>query len=764
MIKLIPFELLKIWHKRSFQVLIGTLLIINIFLLWYLNTPTEDMPSLSAYKAVSRDISSMSEEKKLEYITDLKEQIDNINFVYDVCICQSLGNEMGEVLAKQMLDSNPGVFEEYYDDYINGSYLTYTDSLFKEKILIDEVYKEIKKVGSFDEYIDSIKQNKDNLGSISIFKTVSEDSFSSRNIEKSAADHEGLSSENISFYPSKGISIAMESSITDIFLILSIFLFVGSLISEEKEKGLFYITRATKNGIANCIGSKLIALLIHCVTISVLLYGSNLLFAGLTTGLCDFTASIQSIASYMESDLSISIMGYVIFCILTKSMILFGLGIALTILSICTSKSFFPQLIGVGWLVLNWFAYTGIPSYSSANPIKFLSFFGLMKTENLYGGYLNLNVFEHAVPRLPLALFLVGTICVIGIMISFICFRRGSSLEIRKTHISSHIPFHPHGSLLRHEGYKILFTNKAIIILLVFAILIGFGDFGKTYSPSISEQYYQDIMLKLEGELTPDKEELVSTEQARYDEAFEQIELIDAMVARGEIDANTGDYMKMKWYGEVTLYLAFQRVLLQYDSIKESGGVFVYDTGYRYIFGAMDDSFLTDLLILSLCMVFAFSNVFSMEYQKKSWYLLSATFKGKQQIIRKKIIICTLCTMVMTILPWIFRSICISDTYPMHNLLNSIKNIPIYFEFGVDIPIVVFIVFACLSQIAAIMIIVLVILFFSWWRRNNLQALFLTLLILVVPIVLAIMGIDFAKWFSIYPLYSWMAYIKNLGF
>ena len=39
------------------------------------------------------------------------------------------------------------------------------------------------------------------------------------------------------------------------------------------------------------------------------------------------------------------------------------------------------------------------------------------------------------------------------------------------------------------------------------------------------EQYYQDMMLCLEGSLTPEKEEIILTEKARFQEAFEQISL-----------------------------------------------------------------------------------------------------------------------------------------------------------------------------------------------------------------------------------------------
>jgi len=63
-------------------------------------------------------------------------------------------------------------------------------------------------------------------------------SFSSRNVQKSAVDYANLTTEGIRWTPSKAIASTVESTWTDIFLILLSFLFIGSLITEEKQKGL----------------------------------------------------------------------------------------------------------------------------------------------------------------------------------------------------------------------------------------------------------------------------------------------------------------------------------------------------------------------------------------------------------------------------------------------------------------------------------------------------------------------------------------------
>ena len=101
MVTLIRFELQKVWLKRSFLSLMALLLLLNVFLLWYLNQPTGDEPPLCAYKAVCQDVSGMTEDEKFTYISDLKEQADGLSLVEQVQSLYSQGSESGDSLAKQ---------------------------------------------------------------------------------------------------------------------------------------------------------------------------------------------------------------------------------------------------------------------------------------------------------------------------------------------------------------------------------------------------------------------------------------------------------------------------------------------------------------------------------------------------------------------------------------------------------------------------------------------------------------------------------------
>ncbi len=758
MTSLIGFELQKVWRKRSFRSLIVLLLLLNIFLLWYLNRPIEDEPPLSAYKTVCRDISGMTEHEKYTYIRNLKERADGLSLVEQVRNLYSQGGESGDSLGAQLKESNSAVYEKYEKLYRTGNYLLYTDSLTQERTLLDELYEEISTVSGYDDYLASVQKSSSQLGGISVFQSsISEKNFGSRNIAKSAADHSGLSSEHICWFPSKGIKLALESSSADLLLLLSVFLFVGQLITEEKGKGLFAITRSTKRGLWTDMGARIIAVLIHGSIVCLLLYGSNLIYAGSMAGIGNLSASLQSLAPYVESSFSISLMAFLSLTLITKIGVVFLLGLLLTACAVYSAHSFMPQLAGIGFLGLNWMLYAFIPSYSHLNLLKYLSYFSMLQTDALFGTYLNLNIMGFPFSRASCSLVLLAILAAAGIMAVLLLFRYGNRMNMNQTSSPFHLPFQPHNSLFRHEGYKILIANRGLLILLVFAVLLGWNALGKNYTPSAGEQYYQNLMLSLEGELTDEKEACIQAEQARYDKAFAKIDQIDQMAADGSISESAGDSMKEPWYSELAFYPWFQRIQTQYERILSDGGVFIYDTGYLYLFGRMDDDFLINLLLSSLCFCFVFSNVMTMEENKGLWNLLSATKSGRKQIIRYKWKVCSVVCLGITLLSWLFRSLSISSVYPMGEILAGIQSIPQYQDYPVNLPLLLFLLLAVLGQLISTQLICTVILLISKWRKDYFQTLFLTLLLLAAPLVLAAMGITIMKWFSVWPLYGWTA-------
>ena len=753
MCSLIYFELKKIWNKKSFIFITCLLLIINIFFLWYTNLENEKKPSLASYKMFQTEIFYMSESEKEEYVKKLKKDIDGIYFVINILNMQK--NEIGSSFVEQELNANPGVFENYYEIYKSGNYLHFTPSLEQEQIFINEIYNEQVKVSGYDDYLEGIQKDKGKLEDISIFNNQDESNFSTRNIRKSARDYSELNSSNIKFIPSKIVVSTIENIGTDILLILITFLFIGNLITEEKEKKLFYVTRSTKYGVVHSIFTKIIALFIHCIIFSILLFGINYLFFGIFGGFNDLGIKLQSLAPYMESNFNGSILEYLIISILTKGIVVFGIGAIITSLCIISDSMILPYMLGISFLGISWLFYKIIPAVSNLNIIKHLNIFGILKTENLYGSYLNFNFFEYPISRMTFSWIMIMGLLILGIFFCVKFFLKGKSLELKRSTKNFILKFKPHTSLFKHELYKILITNKGIIIILIFSLLICYNELQRRYSPSLQEQYYQNIMLKLEGKPTEEKTEFIKAEKSRFDEAFSKISEIDEQIAKGEINDTTGEAMKVKWYSITAFYPTFEKVLEQDKYVKENDGNYIYDTGYLYLFGVMDDGILNDFILLTLSIIFMFCNVMSIEYQNKAVNMLQATEKGKKAIIKTKVKATFIIVLLLCILPFVCRFINVSGTFPINGFLLSAKDISIYHNLPSGILVIGLILLKILIQAFSGIIMAILILTISAWKKNNVQTIFLGLLILCMPLILVLLGFSYMRLFSLYPLYSY---------
>lgn len=754
MVRLTLFELSKVWRRRAFILSALALLAVNVFILWYSSLGSASAPGLSAYKRLRDDISGMSKEEKHAYVGRLRETIDGVSFVENILLLRSSG--MGEQFAELELEENPGVFEKYYDLYTSGGYLRYTDSLAAEKAFIDKIYGEERKVYGYGSYLQEVREREDLLGGISIFGNAqNEDSFSSRNIKKSAADHAALTTEGVGWSPSAPITAAAQNMWSDILLVALSFLFVTGLVTDEKLKGLSAITRAARRGVVPTIAAKLTALLVYCFVTETVFFASNVLFSGVTAGWWDLNVRLQSVSAYMESSLDITVWEFYALSVVTKSLTMFAAFALIAALCVAAKNVTVPYFGGTVLWVSSWALWRFVPAASAASPAKHLNLFALLRTENIFGAYLNLDVGGKPFSRMALSLGLAAVIALAGVVLSVLLYRRPMGQTTARGLHPRPLPFRPHASLLRHEAYKLLVTNHGLAILLAFSCLIAAQSLSNAYSPSSAEQYYQNIMLSLEGELTQEKEELIASETARFDEAFEEIRQIDAAVASGEISEDVGDTLKARWQAVTAFYPAFERVLDQYELVRDGRGSFIYDTGWLYLLGTLGTSELSGFLLLTLGLILALSNAGAMEFSSGAWSVLNATKAGGRGVLRRKLAVCALAGALFAAVPFLFRAVSTVRAFPIHGHFTPARMLPLYRELPAAVPTLALGAAKLTLQMLCGAVMALAVSALSFWRRSHIQTVFLAFLILAAPCVLSTLGFGLAEKISLYPVYAW---------
>lgn len=747
MISLIPYELQKLIKNRSFILSVVIVFLIHFFLLWYFSLPTKGEYDLDAYRHVQETLSHQSDQETAEFLNDWKQEIEGVSFVRQI---QSMKQSKdSDAWVAQELETHPGVFEKYLTLYQSGMYLRFSDSLEQEQQLLEEIYEEYRIVSGYASYLDEIKQNRKTLSDISIFQSQGND-FSSRNIEKSAEDYAWLDATGVSYQPSKSITSVMKSVWIDLLLFVLVLIVADTLITKEKEKRLFTITHCTKLGRLPLIGAKLSVLWIYCMCMSILFYGVALLFYGCLYGGIDMHVRIQSIFCYMESDLNISILTFVIYTILTKATVLFFVGVLVLICCIKSRWAWTSFLFGAAFLGFFVLANAAITSVSSIAALKCLNPIGWMNTDALYGGYWNVSLFQYPISRRLLsigAMLLFGFVVVLCALFTYCSMKH---FQVKSIRLPFHMPFVPHASLFRHEAYKMFVTNGALLVFVIFASLLVTKCMNQTYLPSTGEQYYQDLMEQLEGELTLKKEEIFKKEQQRFEDARKIMESIQQ-----EEGIAQNDMLKNEASMTLLFYPSFQRVEQQYDRIKTSGGDFVYDSGYRYWFGLSEDVFVANALILTIALILIASGLIPYEYQSGMVLLLHSSSNGKRRVMTIKGWLCCGTAIVLTLLPMLVRFYHIHSVYPMRMMHTSFVSLPNLPSFLSSLPLWISMCLLLVTQIIYAIAVVAITLLISMWRKHQAQTIFFAIIVLCTPLILVLLGFDLFQWLSLLPLYLW---------
>lgn len=445
----------------------------------------------------------------------------------------------------------------------------------------------------------------------------------------------------------------------------------------------------------------------------------------------------------------------------TKAMALFAVAAILAALCILADSIMLPYGLSGVLCAASWLLYLLFPAGTKFSALKYCNLAGIMRTEEIYGSYLNFNLGGYPVSRTVMVWVLILLLSGIGISLSLIWFEKGQRLSLNPGKTVLRLRFKPHTGLLRHELYKIMITNRALFILPAFLLLMGYGQLTEEHRLSVQEQYYQDLMLQLEGELCPEKEAMILAEHSRFRKAFEEIDRIDQMISQGLLTESAGEDLKSKRYAVTAFYPSFRRIWIQYQQILEQGGRFIYDTGYLYLLGTYEGSnpFPGNLLLFSLCLSLAFGNCMAMEYRNGAWRLLDACPRGKNAVYLRKAFLCAAAAAAISLLFFLCRAANIASVFPMGGMGFPVQSIPCYENFPLPICMAAFLLLAALSQAASLVIVSWGVLALSRWRKDYVQTLFAAAVLFALPLTLKLLGFEPAGWFSLYPLYAWTTFL-----
>ncbi len=756
LIKLTINELFKVWRQSTFCLLLAALLLINLFLLWVITNPTEGALSSGAYRTMQSDLQDMTMHEKDDYIHSQLEKAKALSTIESVLQIEAWnGGRQDEYMRKQYASE----FENYFEIYENGDFLRYNDTLAKEYTFLNKIALEFETVNGYDDYLIEIDAKANQLSGISIF-AESEDGYDLKNIEKTAKAYDEMHGIEIDYMPQMGVFTALDFELTDLILIFAMLLIATVLIRNERDSGLFHFIRSMPNGRLYTAFAKLFAFGISMLFVLILLYGVNLAYCHLVYGIGDLNRAIQSVPFLMRSNLKISVGEYFALFLLVKWAAAMIAGFWVMLAMLCAKRPVTGIISASLLLFFNLIIRTIIPATSNLNVLKYANLISLLRVNELIGSYRNLYFFANPVSIITVesitaivsALLFTTLFCMVFSK-AYLTTKHGNIFNFKLAFIRKKV----HTSVFKTEWHKIFIMNGAIIFIAIFAFYSIYNIVTTETYIDPEEIYYSFYMKNLQGSI--DDEMIAKMEE--FSAEFMPIYELEHALQTGKITSEEYQ-MALSAYWNLTqkkeVYDEIYHKL--YDLSEKPRAQLVYESGYLSLFDFYDVRDKINALLTSVITILCFAGFFAMEKQTGMVKVVASTPLGRSITVKNKLKITTIICVISTLISASPQFIIVCRDYGLGAIFAPVYSID-EFSNAFEIPLVFLLIIYFLARFIAIKFIASVSLFFSQKLGNMFAAVFCTLGVFILPLLLSITGFEMAKWISVYPAFHACAMFEN---
>lgn len=665
--KLFIYELKKVLNKKIFLIVLALCLVINGFLLYSSQNSEENNLRITYSDEYGKMLSKYSSMP----IDKAKKQIEDELLAYEISgrlesLAQADNEELIESYTSELEEyrkNNPEAYKKAVEMSESGE-----ESFWKNSFLYD-ISQQIEYINSYPDFIGEMYDRAKAQSASSIFGD--ENSFSYKNLYKTADDYAGLENTELRLVNSDSLTATVKYGLTDFFIIAVVLLICIYLFGYERDKGLYSLIRCTKFGRLKTIISKLAVLFVLSAFVSVLFIYSDFIVNDFLYGSTDLSVNVQSISEFRNCTLSVTSGQFLLLFALAKTIGIFVISSLLALVFICFSSSAAMYLTGLGAVGAEYLLYSLIGQNSFLNLLKYINIFYILDGGEFFGSYLNLNIFSNAVTSVPIVLGVFGIVFILCTIFSCVVFCKRN--QQKKANIFSKLFekiklrfFRINGStsVLKGEIFKFTIQNKmavVLVLLLVFAVVSSFGMVRYPYS-EVSDADYKAYIEYLEGDITSEKETYITEQQQYFDDLRQRL---DEIAVNSELSESTKQAMSKSIENILNSKgVAFERVCEQYSrllELKENGvkARFIDENIYSTFVSSKTREW-NDFALLCFVLLIAVPCVFSVEYKNGMINLIRPTKNGKTKLFVRKIAVLlmfTLLSFISVYLPYFIRFI-----------------------------------------------------------------------------------------------------------
>lgn len=764
---MIRHEVYKIVKKRLFVACFLLFFIVNAFGLLYFqsNDLLADVihKNINEYESIISDISKLSSEQQYEKLngmlktTEIALELDKYADSEDV--------ESLESIRQKYMQKNPKEYNSAQELNLSRKELLdrYT---YLENLVVQSRY-----ITNYDNFIGNMNKRAEQQLKFSVF--AEEGSFSYNNIKKTTFDFENLNGTQLEAGNNSAVENSTTFVLTDLLVFALVFLMCIYIFTFERDKGLYGLIRTSKNGRVPLIISKLSVLVFFTVLISLIYYSSNIAVCGLYSGFGDMTRNIQSSGLFMNCNLNLKIWQYLVLWCLSKIITMCVLALLIALIFVLIKNTAMIFVVTASAIFAEGIMYLAIGSNSPFNQLRYINFFYFLSGNNIFGNYLNVNLFSQ--PVNITVIYAVAMMVIAILSVTIICSSFVKSTQLSRRNIFAPMLEKLRGKFGKIQGSVSVFKGECfkhykgsmailVIVFLVFTAYLNLTDDISIVYTSAQESAYSTYMDELEGELTQEKEDFLQKQQDYFNGLNEELNTISLDTTLSA----EGKEMKIMAVESIlkTKGAAFEEISQQTAYIKEAGEkynikpVFVNNIVYKRLVENPTREWQYFTLLMAV-IIFISSNIFAFEHKKHMINLIRCTQKGKLKLVLSKVMTITLTTIISYTLIYLPYYINFIKTFGTESFNTPIVFMQDFSNIGSTISVSGMIFVTAATHIMAAVTVMMAVAMFSQTLKNNILSMIVATVIVLFPCLLC-MNLTDIRLYTSFQNGSWLWLILTL--
>ncbi len=257
-------------------------------------------------------------------------------------------------------------------------------------VAVNNVISRLSYLTGYGEWLEGIEKNKEDLLTFSIFNDP--DSFSGRNIVKTAGEFRRLRGVELRLGADGAAEAVLSFPLSDYFLLLALLLTALSFL-EERRAGLWSVVHASPGGRLGLGLKRAVILLAASALASAAIYGTDMALALYIYGGVDLTRAAQSVELLGRLPVLCTVGGFFGRFFLLRIFSAYFVALTLWLLLTAVNNVKYTVIVSAAALAAEYSLYALLPVQSAFNVLKYFNIFTYISLSDLYTSYLNIDLF-----------------------------------------------------------------------------------------------------------------------------------------------------------------------------------------------------------------------------------------------------------------------------------------------------------------------------------------------------------------------------------